>query len=293
LAYSAPTTYLSGIACMGATRCIAVGGTSALTERPLLLVSADRGHQWMQKALPAQVGDLNTVACASAATCVAAGFSAGGASAAIGEPTLLRTTDGGTEWTPEAVPPGLTSITTVSCRTNSLCVVGGSGPGPTASSRSVAATSTNGGRTWTAPSVVNQSAGFGDIACIDPQTCVGSLYSGATTTAGQGRAVVTTDGGAVWSVLNTAVGGAESCSQTMCLSVGGSPHTTTRQHPVWFVMAFVTTDRGQSWAKVRVPAYQGIPYGASCDASDVCVVVGGGTDSALGTRPAVIMTYGH
>jgi hypothetical protein len=296
LTYSAPKSFLSGIACAGATRCVAVGGTSALTEVPLVVVTADGGHQWSQEALPEQVGDLSQVACASATTCVAAGLLNGaavGVSTVAGGPTIVRTTDGGTAWTLGSVPAGLTFITTISCPASSLCIVGGSGPGPTASSPSVASMSTNGGETWTSPSVVEHPSGFGDIVCIDARTCAGSLYSGATTSTGQGQAVVTSDGGTAWTVLSTGIGDAVSCTETMCLSAGGLPHRTTPQRPVWYTTAFVSTDGGQSWSPVSMPAYQGVLYGVHCDASDNCVVVGGGTDGSLATSPAMILTYGH
>jgi photosystem II stability/assembly factor-like uncharacterized protein len=284
LAYSAPTSQLSAIACADATACMVVGSTD--TGQPVALHTVDGGRHWSQESLPDQVGTLEAVACASPTVCVAGGYLYFTASKPVIGPTIVRTTNGGSTWGTVSVPTGLSVIYTVVCPTTSVCFVAGSGPGSEATEPSIVAKSTDGGETWSTP-IVLRGPGLGSIVCIDVEECVGIIFAEGTTSLGQGRGATTSDGGTTWSV-SSPIGDSVSCSSTMCLSVGGLPYRTTKH--LWYATAFVSTTAGTTWTQVAVPTYQGVFFGVSCNSADDCVVVGARHFSS--TTP-VIMTYGH
>ena len=107
---------LFGVSCLptaaGVTRCIAAGAALAAAG-PVTLVSPDGGTSWGQKQKFDNTGWFNSISCASAHRCWAAG---GGTSVA-----LAGTVTGGTSWST------VTSDTTnedgsVACLTNQICV---------------------------------------------------------------------------------------------------------------------------------------------------------------------------
>ena len=68
-----------------------------------------RGLRLDAQPIPAEVSGLNGISCATTSDCTAVGFGI------FGSPVVIGTSDGGTSWTPETVPPGVGILTAVSC----------------------------------------------------------------------------------------------------------------------------------------------------------------------------------
>jgi len=258
LQYTASQTFLDGITCTSAATCIAVGGLSTAAEAAKVVMTDNGGQHWTSVALPIQVGNLEGVACATSTVCVAIGLVSGvavGTTTVAGGYTIVRTTDGGTTWGTVTTPAGLAAINTVTCPTSSFCIVGGSGPGPSASSPALSSASLDGGETWESPIVAGGTSGLDNITCIDAQKCIGLIGSGGTDTWGEGLPTITTNGGQTWSEGTLSIGQAVSCTKDMCLSAGATHQEATN---VFLGDAFISTNDGQSWTPVSPPQSQGL-----------------------------------
>ncbi len=119
---------LSGVSCVTAGRCVAVGGYgTGGSSSEYALADVWNGRAWTPARLPAAGGastSLDAVSCRSAASCVAAGESYGGPPAAVIESW------NGTAWSAQKVAlPGDIGAgpTGVSCPSAGSCVAVGSG----------------------------------------------------------------------------------------------------------------------------------------------------------------------
>jgi hypothetical protein len=278
-----PGDSLNAIACPSATECVAVGSQGpgqGVTANfvPLVVVTTDAGRHWVQVTVPARLEILSDVACATVTTCLAVGAG------------LIRTTDGGMDWTVVSTP-GWTSpatpgppagIDSVTCPTASFCLIGGGKGAPT---ESLSAVSDNGGLSWSTAAHVAAGNGLGEVSCSSSQNCVGLAESLATNTYGTGTPVVTADGGHSWTRISSPVGGGLTCVGDFCISVGGLWQSATNTYPG---DAFVSTDGGLSWTPVSFTTSQGLTSVAGTSIGH-CVAVGG---SFPNDSPGVIMTYG-
>ncbi len=133
-----------------------------LSGQLLPLPAAAATAQWKTTASYTALSNVRAVSCApstspSSATCVAVGDDGGNVA------TVIVTNNGGSTWSRSAPPSGVTTLSTVSCPSASVCYAGG-GMGIMKSS--------NGGTTWT-----TQDSTFPaqSISCftIDECTAVG------------------------------------------------------------------------------------------------------------------------
>ena len=91
------TPYLTGIACLPAGQCIAVGGGIEPRGGPgtgAILTTTDEGASWIVRAVPPGMGAVTALSCPSAATCVAVGSDPGAT-----VPWVAVSADGGVFWT--------------------------------------------------------------------------------------------------------------------------------------------------------------------------------------------------
>jgi hypothetical protein len=268
--------WFSAITCSTVTNCISAGGVASAQGNspttPLVRVTTDAGRHWSPATLPAEVGSVSDVACASLSDCVAVGSA------------VARTSDGGASWTEEASPAGLASLLSVTCPTTSFCIIGGAGPGPGASSPSMSSTSHSGGLSWSPATVAGGPAGLGTISCVSSQMCVGLVGSDATNTYGSAVPFITSDGGASWTEGSSQVGASVTCIRTFCLSVGTASQPGSSTTPG---DAFVSNDGGLDWTTTPITT----PYSLTsvgCFSSTDCVAVGG---SYAGGTPGAVLIY--
>ena len=113
--------------------------TGILGIQALTLPAAATTPHWQTTASYPPLANVRAVSCApsispSSATCVAVGDDGGNVA------SVLVTNNGGTTWTDSTPPTGVTTLSTVSCPSATVCYAGGG---------SGIMKSTNGGSTWT------------------------------------------------------------------------------------------------------------------------------------------------
>jgi photosystem II stability/assembly factor-like uncharacterized protein len=173
---------MNALSCLSPTACVAVGGTSTAA----IFLTADAGGTWTQVAPPAGAPALNGVACPSASECLA-----------VGGASVLTSTDGGAQWTSQALGNG--TLAAISCPTAATCVAVGAIPpvsnAPCYSSGSSFVTS-NGGASWAASTTT--CTALTGVSCASTTACEASAiyYTGKNTT---GDIEGTTDGATTWS----------------------------------------------------------------------------------------------
>src|SRR3984957_9151731 len=97
--FPAPVGELSGVSCVSATTCIAVGGNPDQSASQIV-GSTDGGGTWTEQSAPSSsTGALLSVSCPTAGACVAVGSSEN-----FDAPVIDATSNGGTTWTNETAP---------------------------------------------------------------------------------------------------------------------------------------------------------------------------------------------
>jgi len=241
--------------------------------------------------------NLASIACPTAATCVAVGSGPDGA-------LIEQTTNGGGSWNSES-PAGVPALVSVSCSGTTSCVaVGGD---------SVLSTN-NGGASWTTltvslPQVLAGLPPTDEDSVFTSVSCAGEGYCWATTSTN--TIEVTTDGGATWTgetwpVPSYAGGYAYtnldveydnlqiSCpSVNVCEGVGEQyyiiyppPEATIPMLVVDTGIIITTTDGGQSWSAESLN--EEVFTAVSCSSTTSCLTFG--TDGAYALTPGEAVT---
>ncbi len=231
---------------------IGILGIQALT-----LPAAATTPHWQTTASYPPLANVRAVSCApsispSSATCVAVGDDGGNVA------SVLVTNNGGTTWTDTAPAPGVTTLSTVSCPSASVCYAGGG---------SGIMKSTDGGSMWT---LQDGTFPAESISCFTIDEC----------TAVQGIDIVKTNNGANWN-SQISPSGTDSLSDVSCSNaitcaavgvVNGSP-------------AIIGTQDGGTWTTLDQPSVN-LLSSLSCSTSTTCVAVGvasGGKSTSLST----------
>lgn len=237
---------VDALACATALTCVAGGEAwDPRTQEPVgaLYRSTNGGRSWNRVTLAEASFNVTTVACPTAATCVAA---TSGPS-----PGFVRSTDGGLTWS-DAVAPGSSGFETpsVSCGTATTCRSVGSRSG---SGAGVVLSSSDAGATWTSAVFPSGVGGVDLLDCTSATVCVAS---GADEDFGYSVELDTTttdDGGATWSTpVNLGNGSyprSLACEGATCQLVWwrynyGAPSTTVLE---------TSTDGATSWTVDGVP----------------------------------------
>ncbi len=147
----------TGLSCIGASVCIAVGATSASapagTTPPsaVILRTANGGRSWRTAAIPAGFARVRAVSCSKSSTCVAVVNGASQHPTAspgpYGPSVAWTTPDSGAQWTTGG-RIGTGQLTSVSCAGRSRCWAVGAVAGSAALEGS-----TNAGRSWTSSTI--------------------------------------------------------------------------------------------------------------------------------------------
>ena len=232
----------TALACPKASTCEAVG-SNGQTNAAAVLGTTNGGATWALQSLPSVVEELVSIACPKATTCEAGGYSTGPPVNGVAPGLVLRTSDGGTTWEPQALPTKQAPIG-VACPSASICQAIVAAP-TTGASPLRALRTTNGGTTWTAqslPSHINPTS----IACPGRDTCeaVGtSIYPYV--------AIRTTNGGTTWKATSLPMQSGSSvfepdaiaCAAVMvCQAVGGRVGGSTETG-----VAVHTINGGKTW----------------------------------------------
>jgi hypothetical protein len=172
-----PASFLgaSDLACDAADSCLVAGyvpsgaghGTGALA------VSADGGQTWAAATVPAGVGLLQSVACATTTSCFAAGTASttvSGVTPSKGQ--LLQSVDGGHTWTPAPVPP-VDDVYGLACPSELQCaMVGEDWAGNPAVATGAVAQSHDGGQTFTPSSAAYVPLTLSAVSCPTVAACI-------------------------------------------------------------------------------------------------------------------------
>lgn len=264
---------LQGVSCSGdGEHCVAVGiycqtgGCGGLVPSGIL-ATADGGATWVSEPVPAEIGWLSAVSCASATDCVAVGDQGPLGPNASG--AALVTTNGGTSWTPVAVP-GTFGLSGVSCPSTSDCFAVGYTPtGPPA----VIISTTDGGTNWGIKSLPSAISIPSAISCRSTTECI---------VTGGAAALTTTDGGVSWRIGSVPGGigvlsGVACPSFAECVAVGTSASSTSG-------VIIRTVNAGVSWTSELVPGGIDSLGGIACPSVTDCVAAG--TASGPSSTPA-------
>jgi hypothetical protein len=138
-----------------------------------LAISVDGGQSWAGATVPAGVGVLRSVACATSTSCLAAGTASttvSGVSPAKGQ--LLQSVDGGHTWTVTTVPP-VDDTHGLACPSAQRCaMVGTDWAGNPAVGTGAVAQSHDGGQTFTPSSSAYVPLTLTALSCPTAAACI-------------------------------------------------------------------------------------------------------------------------
>ncbi len=289
---------LSGVSCVSAARCVAVGSSyDKGSGRGFALADTWNGRAWTPVQLPGPGGadaSLSGVSCKSAASCVAVGSSVSG-----GPAVPLAEIWDGKRWTqtrPPASGGGLTisDLGAVSCASPARCVAVSVSEGPP-----VAVIESWNGRVWSMRKGTGLPGDLGAVlagaSCPSAGDCVAvgfSMFAMATAglsmiwngTSWQVPSVPLPDGGTSGSHLD----GVSCAAVNRCVAVGA-----IESYPTGTSTAAAVTWNGRAWTATRVPApgknKTSIFADVTCPTATDCVAVGqsGPARSANGAGTAL------
>ncbi len=270
---------VQGVSCASdGEHCVAVGfycptgGCGGLTPSGILTTD-DGGATWVSEPVPAEIGWLSAVSCASATDCVAVGDQGPLGPDASG--VALVTTNGGSSWTPVAVP-GTFGLSGVSCPSTSDCFAVGYTPtGPPA----VIISTTDGGTNWGINSLPSAISIPSAISCLSTTECV---------VTGGAAVLTTTDSGVSWTIGSLpggigALNGVACLSSAECVAVGTTASFTSG-------VIIGTTNAGASWTSEPVPGGIDSLAGVACPSVTDCVAVGTASGPSSTAAYAILAT---
>jgi hypothetical protein len=300
--------WLSGVSCVSATFCEAVGYTQASGAAPdLPLAMVWNGSSWSTQTVPLPAGQtggaLSSVSCLSANWCLAVGDSTPTGNSQQGQAGSVMWN--GSQWTnvataPNPVGPGIspnlyTVFSSVACTSPSWCLAVGGWEFTNGAYGSGLLEQWN-GQTWS-QSVIHPAAGqssLASVSCAGPQFCaaVGYTFTDPTDSTTY-RNLTEVWNGAIWNPTpSPSTGGANgdqltgvncfaasSCSAVGQYNTDGTGHYKLNEALVW---------DGSSWSDVNPPNYhyageagpqEGLA-GVSCVADWACTAVGGAYNPA-------------
>ncbi|HWD52781.1 MAG TPA: hypothetical protein VG412_10285 [Acidimicrobiales bacterium] len=249
---------LAGVV-LGAVLAGCTSGPAALspgkTSVTLATIPFTPGSPWSGSLVPVvppkPVNTVTAVTCVTAAKCWAVGSTVGSGGAPNGA-ALIATSNGGSGWTAQPIPPTTGYLADIACSTPSLCVAVGQGQG----NQGIAISTTNGGTSWGQAAVPAAIGDVTTVTCGSDRRClaIGSVGSGDV-------ALVSTSAGATWTQAGTLSGGIGGASGVSCLDAQHcwvSGHTTTAGSVV------STANGGSSWTSLPIPAGSGLLNSVSC-----------------------------
>lgn len=289
---------ITALSCPTLRHCLAIAEvpapralSSQVADVAAFASSDDGGYRWRLDVLKAPPDTLDALSCPSASICFAVGATAG-ASGLVQHDVVVKTTDGGAEWSVERIPafppePPLGAsgssfagggLTSISCFSVRHCVSGGP----------AGVLETNDGTDWRVFATTPGPGHGGTLAdgilvnqlqllvCPTPSRCIGAL----TNNNGLALLHVSTDGGRVWQRATspaTFVPSDITCPAiSECLAAGSDVHGGA---------VLESFDGGRRWSAAPLPtnggaSVAGVPSASytsvSCSAPNHCVALGVG-----------------
>jgi hypothetical protein len=208
--------------------------------------------------LPPPVQSLRAVACATARRCWAVGSTSATSSGSFG-PALVATTDGGTTWTVQPIPPTVGYLAGVACTSPRSCTavgqVGQTGVGPGA-----VLTTADGGSSWVLQTVPTGTTDVTAVECRPAGRCTAlGVVAGRVTTLSPTSSQGWVAGGAL--PAQAAVATALTCTdRTHCWATAAQPVDVG--HAIGIIAE--TADGGTTWTLQPVPPGTGALQGIDC-----------------------------
>lgn len=301
-----PDVSINSVACPSAVFCVAVGTykDSSGNQQGLLLTGSGSSWNATQASLPSNAAatsgpSLSSVACESAASCVAVGNYLDSSSRGQG----LMITWSGTSWAPIESPtpggvPGWAGLQSVGCGA-SACVAAGS---YSDGSKAVGLLVSGSGSTWTAvdapmpaDAAANPSPTFNSVTCTGNSTCVAVGYYFVTCCNPDNiQGLLVTGFGPSWTAAKAPLPagtastdvelGSVACGSTSaCVVTGDYTDSSSILH------GMLLTGTGSSWTTVSPPVPANANpanqteffYASACPSASTCVTVGEYTDSSV------------
>ena len=211
---------------------------------------------------------LDAISCPTATSCFAAGIEGSGLSA------IATTTNGGTTWTVESLPPAVAQVglAAIACADSTNCVAVGPG-GYGQGAAPVIVVTTDGGVTWTSERMPGGVDSLVGVACPSAAVCWAVGSSGSAFSSGPSVLLQSTDGGATWGAVPVPAPAngldAISCGTvTTCTAVGASGSIVT------------TADGGATWTAQTPPSDAPGFAGVACSSAKDCWATGGMTNAS-------------
>ena len=269
--------FLDAVSCVSANMCMATGHRLAATGAVVTLAERWDGTSWslVRTRNPSTIGnELVALSCASAAACMAVGFTQGGPGGPLAESW------NGTRWsvvrTPTLAGTG-SNLTGVSCVSPDACTaVGAVSPNGTALSTVIEFWD---GTRWSVVPSPNPAAGgaLRAVSCVSAHACMAVGFSGSES--GFHGTLAESWNGSRWSVLPTPnpgtggnfLNGVSCVSPDTCTAAGEAFHSGTQ------TTSLIESWDGSRWSVVPSPTPgtgQTLVNGVSCSSKDACNVVG-------------------
>ncbi len=302
---------LSGVACVTAATCLAVGdggpagvaGVTGVDASAEVARTNDGGATWRLLSPPAGIGGLLGISCPTTHLCVAVGWS--GSSSPIGSTlhaVAAMTVDEGARWTTSesaATEPDV--LTGVACPDTTHCWAVGAAltytpdgdDSYTDTDAGVVMASTDGGSTWTAQTVGTDI--LEAVACSDDSHCWAVGIRDDPTGGGHGVLASTTDGQS-WAVQDAPSGidvHSVSCvPHGGCVAVAAATTELFDDREVLQTGGVILSTPGSgTWKATPWPDPDSAPAAVSCPAISACRAVGiGGTDAGQAQLPSSTYT---
>ena len=262
---------LSGVSCVSATSCQAVGGaftsTGGATGGTLSGVALSfNGTAWTQETLPSGISDLTSISCVSATSCQAVGINL---SSTGGAPTGVALSYNGTAWTQETLPSGVGGLSGVSCVSATSCQAVGTSSTSTGSTTGVALSFN--GTAWTQETLPSGVGGLSSISCVSATSC--QAVGTSSTSTGSTTGVALSFNGTAWTQKTLPSGvsdlsGVSCISATSCQAVGQGITSTGG------IAGVVLSFNGTAWTQETLPSGVSDLSGVDCASTSACMALG-------------------
>jgi hypothetical protein len=288
---------LSGVSCVSATFCEAVGNAVSASNAVQTLVETWNGTSWSITTSPNSgtgTNVLEAVSCVSTTFCKAVGYYSNASNLIQ---TLVESWNG-TAWSIVASPnagTGTNSLYGISCPTVTSCMaVGGS---TAASGASQTLTESWKGTTWAIVTSPNNGTGtnlLNGVTCVSGGPCVAVGYY--MNTVSVINTLVESWNGTSWTIATSpnsgtasnALYGVSCSSSTTCRAVGYFVNASN------VIQTLIESWNGSTWSIVPSPnngTGSNSFYGVSCVTTGQCQAVGSYMDSSTGFTRSLVESW--
>ncbi len=245
--------------------------------------SATPGHRRKQSPAALVVGQpspsiaarASSVSCPTPQRCWVVGSEDLGG---IRKAWIEMTHDGGFAWRPQRAPASVSTLSSISCTSDSGCVA----VGTSTEGQAITVLTRDGGSTWTIGGPLAGASEATSVDCRTVFTCIAIVASGAAS-----WSVRTGNGGLSWQRDGDLPPGFSGpgplfCSSTeRCLVAGYTPIAPARGTGA----IASTADGGSTWALDALPQGVGLLHGVACLAN-LCIAVGTASTTDTAVIPA-------